>query len=306
MNVDWLTSFFDEPTHVTMSGLNPPLSDISDSGTTLSQMTSMNCTSDILLDSYPTFSDDYEVTMPTVNTDNEKMNNKLAGKISPTVCSSNNPFLSQTRPNKDIVLGSLKDQNVKVKIEGNSLSSTETLQNSDAIKDSLQKSLSTSLCASQQQQQQNNITDIKPQQKLLLFMNTPENRAKLAGTNFNIINANLLSKISSAQDTNLNSPTMTSSNTILSHSKQAMNLINLKKCIRLNNSMYQQQRKEDSLVKSDESTVTASTVNATLQSIIAANQQKEKKILPIDILNGRTYGIMRKDRDSHEVDSGKN
>ena len=59
------------------------------------------------------------------------------------------------------------------------------------------------------------------------------------------------------------------------------------------------------MVKSEE-TITASTVNATLQSIIAANQQKEKKILPIDILNGRTYGITRKERDIQEIDSGKN
>ena len=303
-----------------MSGLNPPLSDISDSGSTLSRMTSINCTSDILLDSYSTFSDDYEVTLPTVSsTENDENINKLAaGKISPTVCSSNNPFLSQTRSN-NIVLGSLLKENMKVKIEDNVSSSgpdsPQQQNNSDAIKDSLQKSLASSLLSTQQQQQQlqqQNTLDSKPQQKLLLFMNTPENRAKLAGTNFNIINANLLSKISGAQSsqetTSTTTTTLTSNNnnnnnTILNHSKQAMNLINLKKCIRLNNAV--QQRKDDSMVKSEES-ITASTVNATLQSIIAANQQKEKKILPIDILNGRTYGITRKERDIQEIDSGKN
>ena len=303
-----------------MSGLNPPLSDISDSGSTLSRMTSINCTSDILLDSYSTFSDDYEVTLPTVSsTENDENINKLAaGKISPTVCSSNNPFLSQTRSN-NIVLGSLLKENMKVKIEDNVSSSgpdsPQQQNNSDAIKDSLQKSLASSLLSTQQQQQQlqqQNTLDSKPQQKLLLFMNTPENRAKLAGTNFNIINANLLSKISGAQSsqetTSTTTTTLTSNNnnnnnTILNHSKQAMNLINLKKCIRLNNAVHQ--RKDDSMVKSEES-ITASTVNATLQSIIAANQQKEKKILPIDILNGRTYGITRKERDIQEIDSGKN
>ena len=303
-----------------MSGLNPPLSDISDSGSTLSRMTSINCTSDILLDSYSTFSDDYEVTLPTVSsTENDENINKLAaGKISPTVCSSNNPFLSQTRSN-NIVLGSLLKENMKVKIENNVSSSgpdsPQQQNNSDAIKDSLQKSLASSLLSTQQQQQQlqqQNTLDSKPQQKLLLFMNTPENRAKLAGTNFNIINANLLSKISGAQSsqetTSTTTTTLTSNNnnnnnTILNHSKQAMNLINLKKCIRLNNAVHQ--RKDDSMVKSEES-ITASTVNATLQSIIAANQQKEKKILPIDILNGRTYGITRKERDIQEIDSGKN
>lgn len=303
-----------------MSGLNPPLSDISDSGSTLSRMTSINCTSDILLDSYSTFSDDYEVTLPTVSsTENDENINKLAaGKISPTVCSSNNPFLSQTRSN-NIVLGSLLKENMKLKIEDNVSSSgadsPQQQNNSDAIKDSLQKSLASSLLSTQQQQQQlqqQNTLDSKPQQKLLLFMNTPENRAKLAGTNFNIINANLLSKISGAQSsqetTSTTTTTLTSNNnnnnnTILNHSKQAMNLINLKKCIRLNNAV--QQRKDDSMVKSEES-ITASTVNATLQSIIAANQQKEKKILPIDILNGRTYGITRKERDIQEIDSGKN
>ena len=272
------------------------------------------------MDSYSTFSDDYEVTLPTVSsTENDENINKLAaGKISPTVCSSNNPFLSQTRSN-NIVLGSLLKENMKVKIEDNVSSSgpdsPQQQNNSDAIKDSLQKSLASSLLSTQQQQQQlqqQNTLDSKPQQKLLLFMNTPENRAKLAGTNFNIINANLLSKISGAQSsqetTSTTTTTLTSNNnnnnnTILNHSKQAMNLINLKKCIRLNNAV--QQRKDDSMVKSEES-ITASTVNATLQSIIAANQQKEKKILPIDILNGRTYGITRKERDIQEIDSGKN
>ena len=82
-----------------------------------------------------------------------------------------------------------------------------------------------------------------------------------------------------------------------------MNLINLKKCIRLNNTV---RSKEDTLIKpTADDTVTASTVNATLQSIMAANHQKEKKILPVDILNGHTYGLTRKDRDSHEIDSGK-
>ena len=303
-----------------MSGLNPPLSDISDSGTTLSRMTSINCTSDILLDSYSTFSDDYDVTLPTVSTENNENINKLAaGKISPTVCSSNNPFLSQTRSN-NIVLGSLLKENMKLKIEDNVNSNSADLsqQNIEAVKDSLQKSLASSLCSTQQQQQQqpqpqqqqNISSDSKPQQKLLLFMNTPENRAKLAGTNFNIINANLLSKISGAQSSQDTSSTTTTTtltsnnnnNNMLNPSKQAMNLINLKKCIRLNNAA--QQRKEDSLVKSEEA-ITASTVNATLQSIIAANQQKEKKILPIDILNGRTYGITHKERDIQEIDSGK-
>ena len=225
-----------------MSGLNPPLSDISDSGSTLSRMTSINCTSDILLDSYSTFSDDYEVTLPTVSsTENDENINKLAaGKISPTVCSSNNPFLSQTRSN-NIVLGSLLKENMKVKIENNVSSSgpdsPQQQNNSDAIKDSLQKSLASSLLSTQQQQQQlqqQNTLDSKPQQKLLLFMNTPENRAKLAGTNFNIINANLLSKISGAQSsqetTSTTTTTLTSNNnnnnnTILNHSKQAMNSV---------------------------------------------------------------------------------
>ena len=273
-----------------MSGLNPPLSDISDSGTTFSRITSINCTSDILLDSYPTFSDDYEATMPTSET-THNTELKHSPKISPTVCSSNNPFLSQTHCNnsKDIVLSSLKSHQEPIKIKTEEPSSIEELPTKETT-----SSTPTTLLS--------NNTDTKPQQKLLLFMNTPENRAKLAGTNFNIINANLLSKISGNhqnQDSSSNNINLNTSNT----SKQTMNLINLKKCIRLNNTV---RSKEDTLIKpTADDTVTASTVNATLQSIMAANHQKEKKILPVDILNGHTYGLTRKDRDSHEIDSGK-
>merc|ERR1712048_30267 len=97
-----------------MSGLNPPLSDISDSATT----TSINCSSDILLEAYPTFSEDYENTIPTLNTDDTSLD-KLpsTSKLSPTICSNNNPFLSQTRLNKDIILSSLKNESDQIKYE---------------------------------------------------------------------------------------------------------------------------------------------------------------------------------------------
>jgi len=272
-----------------MSGLNPPLTDISESGTTLSRITSINCTSDILLDSYPTFSDDFDTTMSSSTIDDDKLS---------SVCNSN-PFLSQTHniisnKNKDLVLGSLENDNVKVKVEEISSSSNINKQSSDVTLEAMTSStkITTTTAATQQQQQQqqqqvNSAADGKPQQKLLLFMNTPENRAKLAGTNFNIINANLLSKISSGSQQD---------------SKQTMNLINLKKCIRLNNSL---KKDESALGGEQENKVTASSVNATLQSIMAATQQKEKRILPIDVLNGHTYGISRKERDSQEIDSGE-
>ena len=272
-----------------MSGLNPPLTDISDSGTTFSRITSINCTSDILLDSYPTFSDDFDTAMSSSSIDDDDLN-----KLSP-VCNSN-PFLSQTHNsissnNKDLVLGSLKNDNVKVKVEEISCGSNNNNKQScdvtpEAMTSSTQTTTTAATAAQQQQQQVNGAADGKPQQKLLLFMNTPENRAKLAGTNFNIINANLLSKISSGSQ---------------QESNQTMNLINLKKCIRLNNSL----KKEETSSGNQESNVTASSVNATLQSIMAANQQKEKRILPIDILNGHNYGISRKERDSQEIDSGE-
>lgn len=295
VNVDWLSSFFDEPTQGNMSGLNPALSDISDSGTTV---TSINCSPDILLESYPTFSEDYDNAIPSLCNDDSSLDkfttNSPSAKLSPTttMCSDNNPFLSQIQDAKDIDLNSLKKDKSEFKAEKKL---NYSANNKDKLLNDTMSTVMTSLIQTKTNHDQTvEKSENKPpqQQKLLLFMNTPENRAKLAGTNFNIINANLLSKISGQENSNNN----VSPNSI----KQSMNLMNLKKCIRLNNTV----KTEVTQPKNLHGTVSASSVNATLQSIITADQQKEKKVLPIDILNGHTYGISRKDRDSQELDSG--
>ena len=119
-------------------------------------------------------------------------------------------------------------------------------------------------------------TEKQNQQKLLLFMNTAENRAKLAGTNFNIINANLLSKISGQQNI---------------HDK-GKNIINLKKCIKLNQTIKQEQSSE--CIKRD--------IN---DHVICNNGMNNKQnsvngILQTNVLQG----LMKAEKD-HEVDSGK-
>lgn len=310
-----------------MSGLNPPLSDISHSGSTsVSQITSINCSSDILLDSYPTFSEDY--INNTMDTSSLKLSPAMITKPSSNIC-NRNPFLSQTQTMKDNDLDTVKLEEdideITVKLEEDSpltntshsndmqidkpLNSTQTIKTSPSS-----TKISTAISNNLAHKQSNFTVENKPQnqQKLLLFMNTPENRAKLAGTNFNIINANLLSKISGQQQNgNSNDNTTNNNNNNNNVSNKNMNLINLKKCVNLNNTVRNEHCYQDTsnLRPSDAtsgSTMSTATVNAALQSIMMQTQ-KDKKILPVDILgNGNnSYGFTRKDRsDSQEIDSG--
>jgi len=172
VNVDWLSSFFDEPIHDNMTGLNPPLTDISTTHCTpsISNITSINgSTENLTLDSYSTFTENYISGISCSETNLKRP----SSPDSPPLRKSN-PFLSQTK----IHTKDTQKTDLRIKLEDSSKNS-EMEVDKHFVK-----------------------TQKQNQQKLLLFMNTPENRAKLAGTNFNIINASLLSKLSSQAQKN--------------------------------------------------------------------------------------------------------
>lgn len=238
---------------------------------------------------------------------------------------NSNPFLSQTQKHNSLDSVKLEDDDdeITVKIEDSKLNNSLNQHANDMQVDkplnssqTVKTTTTTNSSAEYLVQRQSTITlENKPQnqQKLLLFMNTPENRAKLAGTNFNIINANLLSKISGQQQQQLqqNESICNINNNNNNISSKNMNLINLKKCVNLNNTVRNEHCYQDtSASRPSELTVnttTTATVNATLQSIMA-QQQKAKKIVPVDLLgnSNNSYGFTRKDRaDSQEIDSGR-
>lgn len=252
VNVDWLSSFFDEPIHDNMSGLNPPLSDIASTHCTpsISKMTSINGGGDnLFFDSLSTFTEDYINNSSLINE-----SNSIKSLPSPTLGKSN-PLLSQTKPHTTNTLNLCKNQNYPVKIEENN----NINMSSKATEMEVDKHFSK--------------TEKQNQQKLLLFMNTPENRAKLAGTNFNIINANLLSKISGQT----------------SNTEKSRNVINLKKCIKLNNNIKTEElqylRQEDVTAANTFSKFGQNSINGILQTNVL-------------------QGLMKVDKENQEVDSG--
>lgn len=251
VNVDWLSSFFDEPIHDNMTGLNPPLTDISTTHCTpsISNITSINgSTENLTLDSYSTFTENYITGISCSDTTLKRP----SSPESPPLRKSN-PFLSQTKTQSNTK--DTQKTDLKIKLEESS-KNTEMDVDRHFVK-----------------------TQKQNQQKLLLFMNTPENRAKLAGTNFNIINASLLSKLSSQAQKN----------------EKTMNVISLKK-------------PADNNVK-QESGDSTSTVSIDDKSNEESSTTLLKSIQPNGISgilqNNVFQGLLKKDKEQcQEIDSG--
>lgn len=247
VNVDWLSSFFDEPLHDHMSGLNPPLTDlvsISNSNSKLTFVSGEN--EDLCLDSMPIFSECY-----TNGVFNVSSKGSTTTSTSSPALRNFNPLLSQTKK--------------------------ENFIEDDFVKDDVKKGQI--LTKPQNFEVDKQITKTENQQKLFLFMNTPENRVKLAGTNFNIINANLLNKLSGQNN------------------DKPMNVIQLKKCIKLNN-----------VVKCNPTTTnsnasTASSENKTLNTAPKIILNKNNGITDI-LQSSLLQGIIKKEPENIEIDSG--
>ena len=234
-----------------MSGLNPPLTDlISNASSSNSKLTYISGDNDDLcLDSMPTFSESY--------TNGVGFN--VSSSFKPPISTSSpalrncNPLLSQTKE-ETLTENDISAEDVQIKKDQILVKPT---QNTEVDKQ---------------------ITKNDNQQKLFLFMNTPENRVKLAGTNFNIINANLLSKISGQNN------------------DKSMNVIQLKKCIKLNN-----------VVKCNPTTTNAASIATvenksltTTPKIILNKNNGITDILQTSLLQG----IIKKEPENIEIDSG--
>lgn len=236
-----------------MTGLNPPLTDISTTHCTpsISNITSINgSTENLTLDSYSTFTENYINGISCSDTTLKRP----SSPESPPLRKSN-PFLSQTKTHiKDI-----QRTDFKIKLE-------ESNKNSEMEVDK-------HFVKTQKQNQQ----------KLLLFMNTPENRAKLAGTNFNIINASLLSKLSSQAQKN----------------DKTMNVISLKKNIDRNLKQETASSELTTTISCEEKTNEDSSTSL-LKSSIPTNGISS--ILQTNVFQG----LMKKDKEQNqEIDSGK-
>ena len=201
-------------------------------------------------------SDDY---MNANSSFNQTAGLKSTCITSPTV-RHNNPLLSQT----DVEMRPIKKETLT-----EDLNHKKTLINNAPVMD-VDKPFRTS-------EKQN-------QQKLLLFMNTPENRAKLAGTNYNIINASILSKISPQY-----CPTKSSSN-----------MISFKNCIKLSTNIKKEPNSPSQIKKTDE---------------LESNRGHGLRWLPLrrECMNGidnifknsLTQGLGAYEKDNHALDSGK-
>lgn len=174
VNVEWL-SIFDKPIHDSMSGLNPPLTDAYSTLLTssISNITSFNGNTDNLgLGSYSPLTESFINGTPY----NESSKCSIQTK--------NNPFLSHLKSEDKTVSICNEAEKPETKVSSN----TEESIN-EAKKCEEQKELPK--------------TGQKPKQKIFLFMNTPENRAKLIGKNFNIINTSLLARLGNEKRLNI-------------------------------------------------------------------------------------------------------
>jgi len=324
VNVDWLSNFFDEPIHDNMSGLNPPLTDIISSTNhthSISKLSSfhggVSSSENILLDSYSTFTEDYINS----NTFNDSYGLKSILPKSPTLIHSVNPLLSQTNNKqkiylnkdkqletelkeniKDEILIKFEDDTVKVNknestvenIESTIANSVENSKNTVEFNKTtvecnktIDKSVNKQQPLDKQQQQQ------AGQQKLLLFMNTPENRAKLAGTNFNIINANLLSKISTQG--NQIKPQVNKSQ------DKPLNVVNVKRCFPSNNNLFRKDSNTNTINVAMNNNKVMN--NGTLSSNLLL--RKDKVNLMNELMQSTIMQtIIKKENENHEVDSG--
>lgn len=227
VDVDWLSSFFDDGDPLnqcrmdqdSMEGLESCSSLMGGSSTdTFSpnqcgKGNSIN--NDSFLDSFSAFNEDFISTSTSISPCDTELDIRLSpinslkrsAPSSPSggggnTLRNNNPLLSQG----DIDLNlkhntTVKIEDVKVEPIQTSADLCETMDTSSSssvVVSPVPKTVGNTTTTSTTKQHQLvpvQVHQKQNQQKLLLFMNTPENRAKLAGTNYNIINANILSKL---------------------------------------------------------------------------------------------------------------